>query len=225
MDRDPWTPLHPSVAAYLERFTPPRGEVLREMEAYAAERRFPIVGPAVGQLFYLLTRLSGARRVFEMGSGFGYSTAWFALAVRDNGGGEVFHVVWDAQLSEHARGYLRRLGVDHLVRFRVNEAVDELRRTEGPFDIIFNDIEKPGYPASLPVIKHRLAPGGLLLADNMLWGGRVLDPAPRDEAARGVREFTSAVFADRDFVSTILPLRDGVLLAQKRPPQTPGPPP
>src|SRR5579885_3787159 len=123
MDRDPWTPLHPSVAAYLERFTPPRGEVLREMEAYAAERRFPIVGPAVGQLFYLLTRLGRARRVFELGSGFGYSTAWFAMGVRDNGGGEVTHVVWDEALSNDARGYLRRLGLEEFVRYHVGEAV------------------------------------------------------------------------------------------------------
>ncbi|HTD47970.1 MAG TPA: O-methyltransferase, partial [bacterium] len=81
--------------SYLEGLIPARPPVLQEMEAYARKARFPIVGPVVGHLFYLLTRLGGARRVFELGSGYGYSTAWFAMGVRDNGGGEVFHVVWD----------------------------------------------------------------------------------------------------------------------------------
>ncbi len=206
---------HP-LTMYLEGLIPARPPVLREMEARAAADRFPIVGPAVGQLFYLLTRLAGARQVFELGSGFGYSTAWFAMGVRDNGGGEVFHVVWDERLSGSAREYLGRLGLAELVRFRVHEAVDALRRTEGQFDIIFNDIEKDGYPASFPVIKQHLKPGGLLLVDNMLWHGRVLEPAPADASTSGVQQFTTAVFQDPEFTSTIIPLRDGVLLARKR---------
>ncbi len=205
-----------AISAYLEGVLPPRHEVLREMEARARASRFPIVGPAVGHLLYLVTRLGGARRVFELGSGFGYSTAWFAMGVRDNGGGEVTHVVWDEALSNDARGYLRRLGLEEFVRYHVGEAVAQLRRADGPFDIIFNDIEKDGYPAALPVIKEHLARGGLLVSDNMLWSGRVLNSRARDAATAGVREFTRAVFADPDFSAVIVPLRDGVLLARKR---------
>jgi len=201
--------------SYLEELIPPRSPVLQEMEAYARTHRFPIVGPAAGQLFYLLTRLSGARRVFELGSGYGYSTAWFALGVRDNGGGEVFHVVWDNALSGAARGYLERLGLLPLVRFHVGEAVEALREAEGRFDIIFSDIDKDGYPASLPVIKQRLSPGGLLLVDNIYWRGRVVDPRATDAATQGVRMFTRGVFADKDFTSTVVPLRDGILLARR----------
>jgi len=201
--------------SYLENLIPPRSPILQEMEAYARANQFPIVGPAVGQLFYVLTRLSGARRVFELGSGYGYSTAWFAMGVRDNGGGEVFHVVWDEGLSRAARGYLERLGLERGVRFTVSEAVTALRNTDGRFDIIFSDIEKDGYPASLPVIKQHLNPGGLLLADNMFWRGRVVDARVTDEETQGVRTFTRAVFADKDFTSTIIPLRDGVLLARR----------
>lgn len=216
MSRDLYQDLaQPALAAYLEGLIPPRPPVLREMEARARSTRFPIVGPAVGQLFYLLTRARGARRVFEMGSGFGYSTAWFAMGVRDNGGGQVFHVVWDEALSRSARDFLGRLGLLDILQFRVREAVGELRRTEGEFDIVFSDIDKEGYPASLPVIKQHLAPGGLMLVDNMFWRGRVLDPAVTDAETRAIREFTSAVFADPEFTSTIIPLRDGVLLARK----------
>jgi predicted O-methyltransferase YrrM len=205
-----------TISKYLEDVMPRRDPVLEEMEARARKDRFPIVGPAVGQLLYLLTRLSGARRVFEMGSGFGYSTAWFAMAVRDNGGGEVNHVVWDAALSNSARGYLDRLGLDGIVRYHVGEAVAELARTDGSFEIILNDINKKGYPASLPVIKSHLPSGGLLIVDNMLWSGRVLDPSVADPDTQGVRELTRLLFSDPEFTSVLVPLRDGVVLARRR---------
>ncbi len=202
--------------AYLEGLVPARPPVLQEMEAYARAHRFPIVGPVVGQLFYLLTRASGARRVFELGSGYGYSTAWFGMGVRDNGGGEVFHVVWDEALSQSARGHLERLGLTSIVRFRVGEAVAALRAADGGFDVIFSDIDKEGYPASLPVIKQRLKPGGLLLVDNMSWNGKVVDRRATDADTEAIRTFTRAVFEDPEFVSTIVPLRDGVLVARRQ---------
>ncbi len=208
--------LHPKLMPYLEALVPPRHPVLAEMEARAARTGFPIVGPVVGQLFYVLARLAGARRVFEMGSGFGYSTAWFALAVRDNGGGVVHHVVWDADLSREARVYLDRMQLAPFVRFHVSEAVAELASTDESFDVVFNDIEKRGYPHSLPVIKSHLRPGGLLLADNVLWSGKVLDRRVRDEATEAIRAFTHAVFTDSDFAATVVPLRDGVLVAYRR---------
>ncbi len=217
MSRNLYQDLYqPALTAYLEGLIPPRPPVLQEMEDYARSTRFPVVGPVVGQMFYVLTRLRGARRVFELGSGFGYSTAWFAMGVRDNGGGEVFHVVWDKRLSEAAREYLGRLGLADLVRFRIREAVEELRQTPGQFDVIFSDIDKEGYPASLPVIKEHLARGGVMLVDNMFWRGKVLDPSVTDEATTGIRQFVTAVFADKDFVSTIVPLRDGVLVALRK---------
>ncbi len=203
----------PRLETYLEALVPPRHPVLLEMEERARRTAFPIVGPVVGHLFYLLGRMVGARRVFEMGSGFGYSTAWLAMAVRDNGGGEVYHVVWDEKLSGEAKDYLGRLGLLEFVRFRVAEAVAELGRTGGEFDLIFNDIEKPAYPRSLGVIKQHLRRGGLLLVDNMLWSGRVWDERTDDPATRGVRELTRLVLADPDFIATVIPVRDGVLVA------------
>lgn len=207
---------HPRLMPYLEGLVPSRHPVLQEMEEQARRTGFPIIGPVVGQLFYLLGRMVGARRVFELGSGFGYSTAWLALAVRDNGGGEVYHVVWDAELSRQAQDYLGRLGLADLVRFRVAEAVAELDRTPGEFDLVFNDIEKPDYPRSLPVIKRHLRRGGLMLVDNILWSGRVWDEQADDPATRGVRELTRLVFADPDFIAGIIPVRDGVLVAWRK---------
>src|SRR6266550_7787626 len=129
------------VAAYLDELVPPRPARLAELEAEARRTGFPIIGPATGHLCYLLTRLSNARQVFELGSGFGYSTAWFARAVQENGGGVVHHVVWDADLSASARKHLAGLKLDHLVQFHVGEAVEALRNTPGRFDLVYNDTE------------------------------------------------------------------------------------
>jgi len=219
------------VQRYVSALVPDRDEELREMESYAAATSFPIVGPAAGQACYLIARILGARRVFELGSGYGYSTAWFARAVRENGGGEVFHVVWDEGLSAGARRHLAALGLGDLVRYHVGEAVEALRHAEGRFDLIFNDIDKQGYPDSLPVIEEKLRPGGVLIVDNALWHGRVLDGDDGSAATRGVRELTRRLTRDAGWATSLLPIRDGLLVALRataepspRPPRRAGAP-
>ena len=186
------------------------------MEADAERRRFPIIGPAAGQCCYLVARLIGARSVFELGSGFGYSTAWFARAVRENGGGGVSHTVWDEALSREARAHLTTLGLEDVVRFHVGEAVQALREAAGPFDVIFNDIEKNGYLAALPLIKSRLRSGGVLIADNVLWHGAVFDPADRTPDTASLREFSRLVMSDPEWTASIIPIRDGLLVARRK---------
>lgn len=201
---------------YLESLVPARAPELAAMEERARETGFPIIGPAVGQLCYLIARMIGARRIFELGSGFGYSTAWFARAVRENGGGVVHHVVWDEGLSTEAREHLAALGLDDLVEYHVAEAVGELRDAEGPFDLIFNDIDKEGYPASIPVIHEKLRPGGVLIVDNMLWHGRIFDPADDSPATAGIREAARMIQEEPGWIASLVPIRDGVLVAYKR---------
>jgi caffeoyl-CoA O-methyltransferase len=207
--------IAPSVAAYLESLVPPRAPELQAMEAEAARTRFPIIGPAAGHLCYLLARLVHARSVFELGSGFGYSTAWFARAVVENGGGTVYHTVWDQGLSDRARRHLAALGCGSVVQFRVAEAVQALRETSGPFDVIFNDIDKVGYPAALPVIRERLRPGGLLITDNLLWHGRIFDSTDKSAETIAIHEFTELVTTDPAWTAMVIPIRDGVLVARR----------
>jgi predicted O-methyltransferase YrrM len=197
---------------------------MQAMEAHARQVDFPIIGPASGYLCYLLSRAIGARRVFELGSGYGYSTAWFARAVQENlavsgaegGGGTVQHVVWDEKLSAQARRHLSALGFDGLVQYRVSEAVQALREAEGPFDVIFNDIDKHAYPASLPIIAEKLRPGGLLIVDNLLWHGRIFDEGDRSDNTQGVRELTRLITTDPGWIASIIPIRDGLLVAYKK---------
>jgi predicted O-methyltransferase YrrM len=203
------------VSDYLERLVPARHPELVAMENYAREQDFPIIGPVVGHLCYQLARLIGARRVFELGSGFGYSTAFFARAVEENGGGVVHHVVWDEQLSKRARVYLGVMGYDGLVKYHVREAIDALRSEDGPFDLIFNDIDKHAYPASLPVIESKLRSGGVLIVDNMLWSGRIFDAKDTSADTAGVRELTRLLTTSPHWTTSVIPIRDGVIVAVK----------
>ncbi len=201
---------------YLTSLVPPREKEMQEMEAYAAKNDFPIIGPACGYYCYQLARIINAKSIFELGSGYGYSTAWFAKAVKENGGGVVHHTVWDEELSKMARRHLSALGSDDLVQYHMAEALESLRGVKGPFDIIFNDIDKQAYPASLPVIKGKLRSGGLLIIDNMLWSGRIFDKQDVSPATEGVREFTRQITSDPDWVVSLVPARDGMIVAYKK---------
>ncbi len=201
---------------YLAALVPPREQELLEMEDYAEKHDFPIIGPVCGYYCYQLARMMQAKSVFELGSGYGYSTAWFARAVKENGGGVVHHTVWDEELSKMARNHLVKLGSADLVQFHMAEAVESLRNTDGPFDIIFNDIDKQAYPESLPVIKEKLRSGGLLIIDNMLWHGRIFDKSDISPATKGVREFTHQITNDKDWIVSLAPMRDGMIVAYKK---------
>ncbi len=210
-------PLVPDyVMSYLDGLVPPRPPEMQSMEEYARKIDFPIIGPASGYTCYQVARMTGARRVFEMGSGFGYSTAWFARAVSENGGGQVYHVVWDEELSRQARLHLAALGYDGIIQYRVGEAVQALRETPGPFDLIFNDIDKEAYADSLPVIAEKLRPGGVLIVDNMLWSGRVFDSDDRTPQTASIRRLTQMITQSPDWIVSVMPVRDGVMVAYKK---------
>jgi caffeoyl-CoA O-methyltransferase len=201
------------VQAYLGTLVPPRSDELDAMEARAHATAFPIIGPVAGFFCYQIARMVKARRVFELGSGFGYSTAWFARAVAENGGGQVHHVVWDESLSREARERLGRLGYGDVVRYHVGEAVAALRAAQGPFDLVFNDIDKDAYPDSLAAIEDKLRPGGILIVDNALWHGRVLASGHASASTNGVVELTRLLATRPGWVTTLVPIRDGLLLA------------
>jgi predicted O-methyltransferase YrrM len=208
------TPLvSPELDRYLINLLPERDPVLEEMEAVARERNVPIVGPAVATLLSVLARSIGARRVCELGSAIGYSTAFFARAVGP--GGTVLYTDGSEKNAREATGYLDRMALRDRVDVRIGEAVEILLSTLEEFDVIFIDIDKDGYPRALDAAAPRVRPGGYLLADNVLWSGKVVDGSVRDPSTEGIREFNRRLFARRDFQSVIVPLRDGVAIARK----------
>ena len=117
--------------------------------------------------------------------------------------------------SRMAQNHLQKLGYSDIVQFHMGEAVQTLRQTDGPFDLIFNDIDKQDYPASLVVIEEKLRPGGVLIIDNMVWSGRVWDKTEQDEATQGIRETTRLLTESPNWICSLLPIRDGLLVAYK----------
>jgi len=204
--------LYEDVARYLESLTPGRLDVLLEQEAVARERRIPIVGPIVGRLLHQLARMIGARRIFEMGSAIGYSTIWLALAVPEDG--VVYYTDGDPANAREALGYFQRAGVADRIRILVGDALELLDRVEGEFDLIFNDVDKHQYPDVFRKAVPRLRRGGLLVADNVLWGGRVAR-GETDPNTSAIREFNRLIFSASDLLTTIVPLRDGVSVSLK----------
>lgn len=204
--------VHDEIEAYLNGLLPQRDAVLEEMEAYAAEREVPIVGPAVGRLLQVLVKLCGARRIFEMGSAIGYSSIWLARAAGE--GAEVFYSDGSKENATRAVEYLRRAGMADRVRILVGDSLDLLRQTPGEFDMVFCDVDKHQYPAVFPLALPRVRKGGLLVADNVLWYGRVTQP-PQDEATRGILEWNRLIYSSPELLTTIVPLRDGVSVSWK----------
>ena len=188
---------------------------LLEMEAEGKERGFPIIGRLVGVTVELLALSIGARRVFELGSGFGYSAYWFSRAVGPQG--EVHGTDGDPGNEAKALDYLTRAGLAEPIRWHVGDAVTNLNAVEGAFDVVYNDIDKEGYPDAWRAAAERVRPGGLYVCDNVLWSGAVADPGGdhgRDEkTTSAILEHNRLIAEDERFVSSIVPTRDGVFVA------------
>lgn len=199
---------------YLDELLPRRDAVVREMERYAAENDVPIVGPACARVLYQLARISGARRVFEMGSAIGYSTLWLARAVGERG--TVYYTDGDSANVRRAQAYLKRAGVLDRVRLLNGDALQLLRSTEGEFDLIFNDVNKDQYPEVFRLAVPRLRIGGLFITDNVLWHGRAGRPAkPGDIRTEAVQKFNRMIYGSPRLFTTIIPLRDGLAVCER----------
>lgn len=194
----------------LDRYDEP---VLLEMEAEAEANGFPIVGRQVGVTLEIITRAAGAERIFELGSGYGYSAYWFSRAAE-----EVHCTDGDPENAKKAEQYLSRAGVWDRIRYRVGDAVESLASVDGEFDIVYCDIDKHGYPDAWRAARERVRVGGLYICDNVLWSGRVAETDPDDsrpEWTAAIRQHNAMIAGDPAWASTILPTRDGVMVATR----------
>lgn len=199
---------------YLYSMLPKRDGVLAEMEEYAAAHSVPIVGPAVGSVLHQLALLIKAGTVFELGSAIGYSTIWWARAVGEKG--RVIYTDGDPKNAERARGYFDRAGISNRITIHTGDALEYLSEQKQEFDIIFNDVDKEDYPRVLRLVAPRLRKGGLFITDNVLWSGRVAEKNPKEATTKAILDFNSQLYASPDFLTTILPIRDGVAVALRK---------
>ncbi|XSG85433.1 MAG: O-methyltransferase [Methylohalobius sp. ZOD2] len=211
-------PVASEIEDYLLGLEEPRTDdpVLIEMEARAKAHEFPIIGRLVGEFIKQMAAMIGARRIFEFGSGYGYSAWWFAHAIGP--GGEVYCTDGAEANRDLAEDYLRRAGLWDRIHFQTGRAQTLFERVPGAFDICYNDVDKGDYPEVWRLARERIRPGGLYIADNTLWYGRVavddfVDVVPGWTEA--IREHNRLIFEDPDFEAFINPIRDGVLVARR----------
>jgi caffeoyl-CoA O-methyltransferase len=208
--------VHPAITRYLEELARHDDEpVLLEMEAYAKENRFPIIGRLCGQYLEMIARSIGARRIFELGSGYGYSAYWFSRATGPDA--EIHLTDTDHENEKRAMDYLSRAELDGPIRYHVSDALEALRQTEGDFDIVYCDIDKAGYPDAWALGKTKVRVGGYYMCDNMLWSGRVTGESDEADVREGwteaIKETNELIAGDASWRSIINPTRDGVVTA------------
>ena len=205
----------PLIEEYLGRLLGSPDPVEADLRRYADERGdFPLISPVSGQLLTQHALLVEAQRVFELGSGFGYSAFWFARALGP--GGSVTLTDADPDNLERARAYLGRAGLVDRCRFEpAGDALEVLARADGRLDIVYIDVEKREYPRALALALPKLRPGGLVLAQGVLWGGAVAR-GETDPSSAALREFLRIAFGSEGLVTTILPVGDGLSVTLKR---------
>jgi predicted O-methyltransferase YrrM len=204
--------IDPQISGYLTEIIPKRDAILTEMEQLATERAFPIVGPMVGRLCYQLVKMTGAKEILELGSGFGYSAYWMAKALPSDG--KVILTEASKENLALAEGFFVRANLLDKAELRHGNALEIISEVDGEFDIIVNDIDKEDYPKSLDLILPRLRRRGILITDNMLWQGRVVEEI-RDPATQAILDYTKRLYEHEELYTTIIPLRDGVALSLK----------
>lgn len=202
----------PEIERYIQNLYPLEDPLLKEMEQLGTKINFPFVGPLVGRVLYQFVKMISAKKIFEMGSGFGYSAFWFALALPADG---VVHLTDQSQENSNlARRFFAQGNLVHKAKFHVGDALEILAKIEGEFDIIFIDLAKEQYPKALELAKPKIQVGGLLITDNLLWFGQVLEKHG-DLSTEAIKQFNQTLFNDCNFISTLLPIRDGVGVAYK----------
>ena len=203
-------------AAYLDRLLPPREALLAEMEAWSAAHDVPSSDPEVGKLLSILARSRGAKRILEVGTAIGYGTLCLARGAPE---ARILTIDPDAERREQARGFLARAGVLERVELIDGEALQVLPRLDGPVDLVFVDALKEEYRRYLDLSLPKMALGGLVVVDNVLWKGRVAEPPEeRDRDADAIRAFNGYLMIHPQLEAVVLPLGDGVGLAVKTKP-------
>lgn len=211
-------PVNPAIERYMRNLVGNTDHpVLLEMEALAKQKGFPIINRLVGIFLEMQAKMIDARRIFEFGSGYGYSAFWFARAIGVDG--QVICSDGKHENKELAENYLTKAGLQERITFNVGMAQTVFKQTDGVFDICYNDVDKGDYPEIWRLARDRIRPGGLYIADNVLWHGRVVAETFTDIElgwTEAILEHNQLIFDDPEFDAFINPTRDGVLVARRR---------
>ncbi len=201
--------INPKFEDYLKNLSVEEDPVVLEMEKYAQEKDFPIIGREGGRLLYLLTRLKNPELVVEIGSGFGYSAYWFAKGVKK---GKVVLIDYQQRNIQTAKKFFEKAGLLDKAEFRAGDGV-EISKEYSNIDILFLDLEKVRYMEAIKTLEKNLSPDGMVIADNVLFQGKVIFE-PENKKAKILNRFNRYMF--ENYFSIILPIKDGILVGIKK---------
>lgn len=205
--------VNPQIEDYIDKLVRKQlfdEEILEQMEKYAKDNQFPIVEREVGVFLYLITKLKKPKLIVEVGSGYGYSGYWFAKAVEE---GKVVLTDYQEKNINMAKEFLSKADLIDKIEFKVGDGIKIAQEYEN-IDILFLDLEKARYVDAIKSLEKHLNNSAIVIADNVLWYGEVIKDNidPKTEA---IKEFNRYMFESGNFISNIVPIRDGVLMAIK----------
>ena len=203
---------------YVAEHSSPQSEALEWIQKQTHIRtNYPrmLTGAVQGRFLTMLARISGAERVLEIGTFTGYSSTCFAYGIKE--GGMVDTLEINDELEDLIREGWERAGVRDRITLHIGDAKETLRTVSGPYDIVYMDANKREYCDYYDLIFGLVRPGGLILADDVLWDGKLWqDPMPSDKQTLGIAAFNDMVAADSRVESVILPWRDGLNIIRKK---------
>ena len=209
--------ISPSIEQYIHHHSGKEDEILyqlyRETHLKIMHPRM-LSGHVQGQFLQMLSALTSAKSILEIGTYTGYSAICMGRGMHPDG---ILHTIdIKEELYEIAHKYFTLAGLNNRIRQYTGDALEIIPQIEATFDLIFIDADKCNYPQYFDLVADKLEVGGLLVADNVLWSGKVVEEAdPADADTQGVLEFNRKVQQDSRFQNVLLPLRDGLMLARK----------
>ncbi len=210
--------MNEDILAYLEDHTPAASELLNRLERETnLTVPYPnmLTGHVQGRFLAFMSKLLRPKRILEVGTYTGYSAICFAEGLAE--GGVIHTLDKNPELEDIAIRYFQEAGLEEKIIRHQGDAMSLIPELEGTFDLIFLDADKENYPHYLGMLKDKLKPGGLLMIDNTLWSGKVLQKAHSgDQETQGIQKLNDMVKEDPELESFLLPLRDGITLVRSR---------
>lgn len=210
--------LSAGIERYIEGHIDPQDDILAELER---ETSLNVINPRMlsghmqGSMLTMFSKMIRPASVLEIGTYTGYSAICLAKGLQP--GGKLITIEMNDELEPLARKYFTRAGLSGIIDMRIGNALEIIPGLNGPFDLVFMDADKRQYPEYYNLVIDKVVSGGWIIADNILWDGKVAGNAdPGDMQTKGILEFNAMVAADNRVEKTIVPVRDGIMVVRKR---------